>query len=175
MLKRLIFASALSLFMAGPAAAAAVTPATTAYPIVTLSGIDYEVTLVRGTWIEVMHQVTSTPWWGDSGDAERTAEVFTNVGLDDADVVQFAWRQNGTEAGLSVFEVAKRWCGWKSCERHNVEPIYYAPTDVELSWRMVYAVAAPVTAVPLPAAGWLFMSALIGLMGKKRLSRRSVH
>ena len=28
------------------------------------------------------------------------------------------------------------------------------------------------TAVPVPAAGWLFMSALIGLVGKKRLTRR---
>ncbi len=27
------------------------------------------------------------------------------------------------------------------------------------------------SAVPIPAAGWLFMSALIGLLGKKRLSR----
>lgn len=28
------------------------------------------------------------------------------------------------------------------------------------------------SAVPLPAAGWLFISALVGLVGKKRLSRR---
>ena len=31
-----------------------------------------------------------------------------------------------------------------------------------------------VSEVPLPAAGWLFISALIGLAGKTRLSRRSV-
>lgn len=27
-------------------------------------------------------------------------------------------------------------------------------------------------AVPVPAAGWLFMTALLGLVGKKRLARR---
>lgn len=30
------------------------------------------------------------------------------------------------------------------------------------------------TSVPLPAAGWLFMSALVGLVGKKRLFRQKV-
>ena len=28
------------------------------------------------------------------------------------------------------------------------------------------------SAVPVPAAGWLFMTALVGLVGKKRLARR---
>lgn len=30
----------------------------------------------------------------------------------------------------------------------------------------------PATAVPVPAAAWLFMSGLVGLVGKKRLARR---
>lgn len=37
--------------------------------------------------------------------------------------------------------------------------------------RRVYAVWTPAE-VPVPAAGWLFMSALVGLLGKKRLFRR---
>jgi hypothetical protein len=32
--------------------------------------------------------------------------------------------------------------------------------------------AGDVAAVPVPAAGWLFMTALVGLVGKKRLTRR---
>lgn len=35
-----------------------------------------------------------------------------------------------------------------------------------------FAFLQPPTAVPVPAAGWLFVSALLGLAGKKRLSRR---
>lgn len=37
---------------------------------------------------------------------------------------------------------------------------------------IVYAQFTESAVVPLPAAGWLFITALVGLVGKKRLSRR---
>lgn len=40
------------------------------------------------------------------------------------------------------------------------------------AWRQEFVLTSGASEVPVPAAGWLFMSALIGLAGKKRLSRR---
>ncbi len=51
-------------------------------------------------------------------------------------------------------------CGWPPCAYQHGP---YSQYSVSFSRPSV---------VPIPAAGWLFMSALIGLIGKKRLSRR---
>jgi hypothetical protein len=159
MFKTLIFASALSLFMAGPAAAAAVTPVT----ITMLSGIDYEVTLLYGTFDQNILQITSTPWWGDGEAAAHAAGSFFNRPYEGGpEQVLFAYSFDGN-FGVGARETLRGGLLYDNGYLHlSVHP--YA-----------YAVIAPVTAVPVPAAGWLFMSALIGLMGKKRLSRRSVH
>lgn len=49
--------------------------------------------------------------------------------------------------------------------------LYNVDFDSTFNPNGVYVVWST-TAVPVPAAGWLFISALVGLVGKKRLSRR---
>lgn len=57
--------------------------------------------------------------------------------------------------------------GWDATAEliRTMDPVY--PQNTVSSF-LIYSPAA----VPVPAAGWLFMSALVGLAGKKRLSRR---
>jgi hypothetical protein len=153
MLKTLIFASALSLFMAGNAAASAAPWSAT----ISIAGTDYDVSLLSGTWAEHEAQLMLSPWWGcsicalgvaaDSADAGAPSESLFAFAVSGFTGGAMAWSAGGVGALTTTYAIE--------------------------SW--AYGQPSPVTAVPVPAAGWLFMSALIGLMGKKRLARRSVH
>jgi len=62
---------------------------------------------------------------------------------------------------------------WKGLRRSGYSEgahAWYTGWYREYAWYSV-SLSRP-SVVPIPAAGWLFMSALIGLIGKKRLSRR---
>jgi hypothetical protein len=155
MLKTLIFASALSLFMAGTAAAAAVSVT------ITLGGSDYEVIELYGSFEDHEAQLLATPWWASEVDASAAAQLSADAGFPNGP--GFTYERIPGPSGMhpvffTTYLGTVQGASWTS------------PT-----WVRSWAAVAPVTAVPVPAAGWLFMSALIGLMGKKRLSRRSVH
>ncbi|MFT6275130.1 MAG: hypothetical protein ACJAZ0_001223 [Halioglobus sp.] len=158
MLKKLTSVSALSLFMA--VSADAVT--------VNVDNHDYEVVTVIGTFNDLWPTLNTQEWWGDEHLAEHLAATpvytfqYPNV-LSGHDV-RYAW--SGYENGMD----GVAW-SWNTSMAAQGAAVGLSPHNETFTW----AVAAPVAEVPLPAAGWLFMSALIGLMGKKRLSRRSVH
>jgi hypothetical protein len=152
MLKTLIFASALSLFMAGNAAAAAVSVT------ITLGGSDYEVIELYGSFEDHEARLMATPWWNREFDSEAVQAIYVAASPGDPG---FAYMYH--RPGWMLFYHDSRTLSGSGDN-------FTSPTSAR-SW----AAVAPVTAVPVPAAGWLFMSALIGLMGKKRLSRRSVH
>jgi hypothetical protein len=148
MLKTFILACALSLFMAGTAAASAVPAPIT----ISVGTVEYDVSSVYGSFDELEAQLEATPWWDSFPKASSAAADFAAGGR--SLYVQFAYEVSGSVVVSATLQDSA--------------------FDTFDTNRM-YAVVAPVTAVPIPAAGWLFMSALIGLMGKKRLSRRSVH
>ena len=54
--------------------------------------------------------------------------------------------------------------GWGNYDFASVHQSSIVPAHNAIGWLLV-------SEVPVPAAGWLFMSALIGLVGKKQLSR----
>jgi hypothetical protein len=165
MLKTLIFASALSLFMAGNAVAVTV-PVTMGY-----EGVDYDVTVLSGTWLEHQALLSSQLWWGDYDAVGHFGSFADAAGLPDR-----------TSFAFTMVDCENRLGPGATCPRASVTDwrgTGQGPRSLTLGWgdrvENLWAVATPtVAAVPLPAAGWLFMSALIGLMGKKRLSRRSV-
>jgi hypothetical protein len=153
MLKSYIFASALSLFMAGTAAAAAVSVT------ITLGGSDYEVIELYGSFEDHEAQLLATPWWAGEFDAFTAAQASYDAGFPEDP--GFAYRVAFKPDHLVFY--------------HDFDTVPGGASWTSPTWVRSWAAVAPVTAVPVPAAGWLFMSALIGLMGKKRLSRRSVH
>jgi hypothetical protein len=211
MLKRLIFASALSLFMAGNATAVAHWSSWSAE--YSIHGIDYDVALLSGTWDEHEATLVKQPWFDTWPYAASAAEVAQAVAFDGLAPVgtRFAFGQNmGDDEGLYHCYYMPELCD-VVVDNFVIIPLPYTPLNVALpdvymvddatDWYFeqsvelwAYATLVPyvfecpvdefcyqvppgygVTPVPVPAAGWLFMSALIGLMGKKRLSRRSVH
>jgi hypothetical protein len=159
MLKNLIFASALSLFMAGNAVAVSAPWSAT----ISIGGTDYDVTLLSGTWLEHEAQLMLTPWWGLGGIALDAAVASDDLAVPAS--TYFAYDTMtiaGTERPLSRMTQGGTIFSGAMLSLPTADRSWaYAPLEV--------------AAVPIPAAGWLFMSALIGLMGKKRLSRRSVH
>jgi hypothetical protein len=158
MLKTLIFASALSLFMAGTAAAATVPAPVT----ITLGGTDFDVIELYGSFADHEAQLMAAPWWGCEGCASDAAQQSADAGI--TNNPGFAFRTSPGTGGA--------WPVFFGTYQGTVNP---NASWTSFDWVRPWAAVAPVTAVPVPAAGWLFMSALIGLMGKKRLSRRSVH
>jgi hypothetical protein len=94
MLKTLIFASALSLFVAGNAAAAAVPWSAT----VNVRGFDYDVALIEGEAHAVHAQLVLTPWWGDEFDAMLAVHQ-----LRDALPIGTAFAYQGDSGQVSAF------------------------------------------------------------------------
>jgi hypothetical protein len=154
-LKAILLASALSLFMAVNAAAVTIS----------YGGIDYELTTVVGSYDALSPTLQAQPWWGQYSAAKHFSDgtahqlgVYNSKGY----TPYFAFDANPAfSVGIAV-SFAEYTTGSR--------PDYHISSD-----RAAVFAVAQVSQVPLPAAGWLFMSALIGLMGKKRLSRRSVH
>jgi hypothetical protein len=185
MLKSLIFASALSLFMAGNAAASIHSWSAT----YSFGGVDYDVSLLEGTWDDHEDTLLLNPWWGhpDAGGLafQVAYDGLAPVGTRFATGCDTDWSSPACVGAsiytLQIMTVPLAWNNWAAPDDYaRCHPDFWAGGVVCLGGAQeptlwAFATVAPVTAVPVPAAGWLFMSALIGLMGKKRLSRRSVH
>jgi len=75
----------------------------------------------------------------------------------------------GLPADLTAGDLPYPFYGKASDQTSSTSPFSYSPAMVD----EVYAVWTPaaVSAVPLPAAAWLFISAIASLAGAKRLSR----
>jgi hypothetical protein len=153
MLKTIVFASALSLFMAGGAAAV-----TTTY-----TG---PIEIIPGAFDDSSSRLITQPWFGDEAAATAAALAYAAAGGDESRLkfaYQYPFIATNGDSGVLFLYI--------DYDGVLVPDVFGTGALVsDAKWA-----AMPVTAVPLPAAGWLFMSALIGLMGKKRLSRRSVH
>ena len=80
--------------------------------------------------------------------------------------VQFGY---SLQTDLTAGDLPYPFYGKASDQTSSTSPFSYSPAMVD----EVYAVWTPaaVSAVPLPAAAWLFISAIAGLAGAKRLSR----
>ncbi len=62
--------------------------------------------------------------------------------------------------------------GWQSVDVHNEGEGYaLIPTEIEINAILGSATPLQISTVPIPAAAWLFGSALLGLIGIKRKQR----
>jgi hypothetical protein len=123
---------------------------------------DFEITTVRGPYFNMDVLLQDQPWWGDEDLADLLA---VELAYQEGSPNPWAWNKSGPTfahsemPGSVLGSYYLACCGGANNVGHGLGSV------------KTYAVVS-VAAVPLPAAGWLFMSALIGLVGKKRLSRR---
>lgn len=131
--------------------------------IVTTSVGTFDIETVQTQYTEVGTPALfeNQPWWGDDDIAEEFRDaVGLNLGLPNNDEGPwFAWR---------LFESTV--VSIKFCDDDNGACAADSGGN-GITTRGEYAVASP---VPVPAAAWLFMSGLLGLIWKGRKARQSV-
>ena len=138
---------------------------------ITVSGQDYEITTVTGFYHNYIDTLDEQIWWGNPSLAEEFASTLgTSMGTLNGGVSH----PYGPAFGYSIFDGP----GYDYMNAYAYKEGYKAgPRDVNapsgLYW--TYGVATPVVSpVPLPAAAWLFGSALLGLIGySKRKGAKS--
>jgi hypothetical protein len=111
-------------------------------------GITYDIITPTdpGEWIELR---SSQPW--------VTGDIFVTFDL------------TGASLGASWVNVM----GEEQIDMHvHIRELGSFGNAYHNSGRQAFVLTSGASEVPVPAAGWLFMSALIGLAGKKQLSRR---
>ena len=102
------------------------------------------------------------PWWGSSILAQEFRDaVDNNLGFPNVDGDEGPWFAYLIESDAVFIQLCTNADG--DCS--------LASLFNDLSTEGFYAIAAP---VPVPAAAWLFMSGLIGLLWKGRKARQSV-
>ena len=145
MLKTLLAVSCLMLSMVANAA------------MVTVDGIDYDVSTVTGTYNDLSATLQAQIWWGDVG----LAADFAVATEEQEGTPIFAYEDYGS----GIF-------GTKYNANANANanappgPAFLYPV-VGYDESQVYATVT-LSQVPLPAAAWLFGSGLIGLVGFAR-------
>ena len=116
---------------------------------ITLGSDSYDVSTVTGLHSDFATQIESTPWWGSQADAKSAVEqVLGTLGPGN---VFFSYELVGGNANAMylVGGIGQRY--------------YYTPT----AHPGTFAVAT-LSPVPVPAAVWLFGTALIGFVGMSR-------
>ena len=129
--------------------------------MVNVGGNEYEVSIVTGSFSALSADLTTQVWWGNATLASEFAAALPG-GLGTNFFIYgpaFAYGNSGTNVDNMM-------------QFSHFAPWYSDQGTTASEGGLKYATATLVNAaVPIPAAGWLFMSALIGLVGKKRLSR----
>ena len=117
---------------------------------ITIDGQAYDVTVQTGTAADLLSTLQANPWWGNAANANAAA---TAVGL-----------QLGTPTPLFAVRLTPP---GNSFIARRLLPSGSGTIQVDfgLNTTRPFAVA---TAVPLPAAAWLFLSALGGLIALRR-------
>jgi hypothetical protein len=121
---------------------------------ITLGSDSYDVSTVTGLHSDFTTLIESTPWWGSQADAKSAVEQVLGT-LAPGTNVFFAYELVGGNANAMylVGGIGQRY--------------FYTPTVHPGTFAV-----ATLSPVPVPAAVWLFGTALIGLVGMSR--RRKV-
>jgi hypothetical protein len=134
------------------------------------NGVDYEISTVFTSWAEDEALLSSQFWWGNE---DLTVSVASSSGAD-------LTGMDGILFYLYDYEYVNTW-GWEGplvWYREDTDNCCYSNPDLQAGSLVFYTqedreheftyVVATVSNVPLPAAAWLFGSALIGLGVIKR-------
>ena len=139
---------------------------------ITVSGQDYEITTVTGFYHNYIDTLDEQIWWGNPSLAQEFASTLgTSMGTLNGGVSH----PYGPAFGYSITEGP----GADYMNAYAYKEGYKAGArDVNAAagiyW--TYGVATPVVSpVPLPAAAWLFGSALLGLTGYSKRKRAKTH
>lgn len=153
-LKTLATAAAIALFGATASIAASVT----------VNGTDYNVTTISGTFADNQALLENQVWFGDAGLAEEFARAVHGIFdfVNEADGAYFAIELEGSLVTGDVLFAAT----------DSTSPDPFILTAVASS-ALIYAVAEPVEAVPLPAGGLLLLSAFGGVATLNRRKNRA--
>ena len=122
---------------------------------VTVGGTEYDVSTVSGTYNDLSATLQAQIWWDDAGLADEFAAA--TGGLE-------GYPNDGGIGPLFAFQDSS---GVVDLYATILGPAGTFLGNTEFGDSFVYAVAA-VSQVPLPAAAWLFGSALVGLVGLGR-------
>jgi len=132
---------------------------------VTVDGIGYDVTTITGTFSDNEALLMGQVWWGDY----LLAYHFANAVDDDLDYPNsihgfgplFAYQDGGT--GVISFLATPLFANGRRAQQDYIADFITA----------TYAIATPVSAVPLPAGGLLLVSAFGGIAALKRRKKGS--
>ena len=130
---------------------------------VTVGDTDYSVDYFEGTYTDNLALLQEQVWWGDEALALDFAALGIEAGLGYPNL-------DGGGTPLFAFaagDLKVNWAGAVGLFGLGTWSV------VKHDWLVYYAVATGTpSAVPLPAAGYLFLSALLGLSGRKWFARR---
>jgi hypothetical protein len=133
---------------------------------VTVDGADYDVSTVTGTYTDLSTTLQAQIWWDNQSLADTFAmQLGAQLGTPNPQILGyfsgplFAYGTFGTELAEAT-----------SYSVDFDDALLSFPGQ---NWEQTWATAVSVSQVPIPAAGWLFMSAVLGLVGKKRFSRKA--
>lgn len=132
----------------------------------------WEVTLVEGSFIDLESELTSQIWWGEDNLALLFATELGDIGVTQTHWGEweygpwFAYDRRPKKAGGGILDFAalsvdRSTFLYDGCDlpAPKTGADFLCPADA------IFATAAFVGAVPIPAAIWLFGTALIGLVG----------
>ena len=130
----------------------------------TINGNDYDISTVTGTFLEHKTILESQVWFGDQALATQVAEFsFATDG---------AYAQNGSHGAYAVFSTEALGVGFSPFIVGTRE-FGEVRGPISGSNEQVFAIAAPISAVPLPAGGLLLLSGLAGAFGLKRRKKHA--
>ena len=129
---------------------------------ITVNAQDYEITTVTGFYRNYIDILEDQVWWGDSSLAQEFANTLgVSMGTPNSSYLH---------AKGPAFGYSKNTFSGGHMNAWAYGYLYEQAYDVNaccVYW--TYATATPVVSpVPLPAAAWLFGSALLGLIGYSR-------
>ena len=128
----------------------------------------YNLTVMEGTFIDLEEQLTEQVWWGDDNLAYKFAMAlgnkfgFPNTNFDFVDGPYFAFETFIEVFDSELFELFNA----QTCSPYMNEPCDVFETPGPLYLEEFYFAKSAI--VPVPAAVWLFGSALIGIAGITR-------
>eukprot|EP01013_Petalomonas_cantuscygni_P045285 TRINITY_DN9876_c0_g1_i1.p1 TRINITY_DN9876_c0_g1~~TRINITY_DN9876_c0_g1_i1.p1 ORF type:complete len:158 (-),score=2.03 TRINITY_DN9876_c0_g1_i1:63-536(-) len=131
----------------------------------TVAGTDYDISTITGTFDDNESLLVGQPWWGDSAQALTFADAVGG-GLGDS---------NFSGPYGPLFALDSLIIG---ADHTALVALYHPIHGVSIDWALAdttyhYAIATPVSPVPLPAGGLLLLTAFGGVAALKRRKKRA--
>ncbi len=130
---------------------------------VTVDGTEWEVSTIEGSYNDNQALLESQIWFGNEALA---IEFSKETGFEFGTVAPLFTFKKSFNTSFEVFSLSLR---YRSLSNQPARPY---PVSFRTSTEQTYAVATPVSAVPLPAGGLLLLSAFGGVAALKRRKAR---